>query len=320
MNKKDRFNKAYNFLKYEGVIKKQSDVAKAMKASQSNVSSALNGKESVLTDNFLMRFSSAFKQISLDWLLNEQGPMTTIVPEFKDENKPQILEGNADKDVIAEQFKMTERIRELIHETGHLPKTFALEANIEVNNFLRKMKGEYVWSVADVHKICDNFRVRKSWLVDGEGQKYRLPDEVLETMPARRSYDKNVGIPYYNVDFAMGFDPGVNDQTINPQYMIDFAPYNRADCWCNASGDSMAPTIANGDLIAIKEVRDPSSCLINDEIYAIVTTNDLRTIKRVRDNGDTVTLIPDNKEYSEQTISKELILKVYKVMGSMKMF
>ena len=320
MDKKDRFNKAYNFLKYEGIIKKQEDVARAMGATQSNVSGALNGREKVLTDNFLIRFAYAFKQISVDWLLKEQGPMTTLIPEFKDENKPQVLEGDADKDVIAEQYKMTERIRELIHETGHLPNTFAVEANIEINNFLRKMKGDYVWSVADVHKICDIFKIRKSWLVDGEGLKYRLPDEVLETIPARRSYDKNVGVPYYNVDFSLGFDPSVNDQTVNPQYMIDFTPCNRADCWCNASGDSMAPTISNGDLIAIKEVRDAASCLINDEIYAIVTTNDLRTIKRVRDNGDTVTLIPDNKEYSEQTISKELILKVYKVLGSMKMF
>ena len=141
MNKKERFNKAFSFLKYEGVIKTQDDVARKMGASRSNISSALNGKGSVLTDNFLRRFANAFKQISLNWLLEEQGPMTTIVPEFKDENRPQVLEGNVDKDVIAEQYKMTERIRELIHETGHLPKTFALEANIEVNNFLNKMKG-----------------------------------------------------------------------------------------------------------------------------------------------------------------------------------
>lgn len=320
MDKKDRLKKAYDFLKYEGIIKKQDDVAKAMKATQSNVSGALNGRESVLTDNFLVRFANAFKQISLDWLLSEKGPMLTAEFNFKDENKPQVLEGVVDKDVQEEQKKMTGRIMELIREGQHIPKSFALEANIEVSLFLKKLEGKAVWSVADVHKICDTFKVRKSWLVDGEGQKYRLPEEVLETIPARRSYDKNVGIPYYNVDFAIGFDPSDNDQTVNPQYMIDFSPYNRADCWCNASGDSMSPTISNGDLIAIKEVRDPASCLINDEIYAIVTTNNLRTIKRVRDNGDTITLIPDNKKYSEQTISKEVILKVYKVMGSMKMF
>ena len=215
---------------------------------------------------------------------------------------------------------MTKRIMELVRESQHTPKTFALEADIELSLFLRKLEGKAVWSVADVHKICDTYRVRKGWLVDGEGQKYRLPDEVLETIPARRSYDTRVGVPYYNVDFAMGYDMLENDQTVNPDYMIDFAPYNKCQAWFNATGNSMYPTISSGDKIAIKEVRDPKSCLISGEIYAIVTTNELRTIKRIKDNGDTITLIPDNKDYPEQTISKEFILKVYKVMGCVKMF
>lgn len=321
MDKKERFNKAYNFLKYEGVIKKQEDVARAMGASASNISSALKGRETVLTNNFLVRFAKAYRQISLPWLLNEEGSMLEVAtPEFKPENTPQVMEGDTDKDVIEDQAKMTARIMELMRENCHIPKTFAMEADIEVSLFFLKLNGKKAWSVADVHKICDTFRVRKGWLVDGEGRKNRLPEEILETIPARPSYDMRVGVPYYNVDFEMGYDLMTNDQTANPDYMVDFSPYNKADCWCNARGDSMSPTISNGDKIAIKEVRDPLSCLINDEIYAIVTTNDLRTIKRIRDNGDTVTLIPDNKEYSEQTISKDLILKVYKVMGSVKMF
>lgn len=320
MDKKERFNKAYNFLKYEGVVKKQEDVAKAMGASAANISSALAGRERVLTDNFLIRFATAFRQISVDWLLKGTGPMLTVELNFKEENTPQVLEGDLDKDVLEEQTKMTGRIMELVRETQHLPKTFALEADIELSLFQKKLDGKATWSVADVHKICDTFKVRKGWLVDGEEPKYRLPDEVLETIPARRSYDTRVGIPYYNVDFMMGFDPRDNDQTVNPEYMVDFAPYNKCDCWCDATGNSMYPTIAHGDKIAIKEVRDPQSCLISGDIYAIVTTNELRTIKRVKDNGDTVTLIPDNKEYPEQTISKELLLKVYKVMGSVKMF
>lgn len=321
MNKKERLNSAYEFLRYEKVIKKQEDVARAMCASASNVSSALKGRESVLTDNFLVRFANAFKQISLPWLLNGEGEMLTVPTiNFKSENIPSVLEGDVDKDVLAEQVKMTERIMELVRETSHIPKTFALEADIELSLFQRKLKGEATWSVADVHKICDTFRVRKGWLVDGDGPKYRLPDEVLETIPARRSYETCVGVPYYNVDFAMGYDLLTNDQTVTPDYMIEWEPYNKCDCWCNARGDSMAPTISNGDIIAIKEVRDPKDCLISGEIYAIVTNNDLRTIKRVIDNGDTITLVPDNKNYPEQTISKEMILKVYKVMGSAKMF
>lgn len=320
MDRVERFNKAYEYLRYEGVIKKQGDVADAMHAARSNISLALKGRENVLTDNFIIRFTNAFKQISLPWLLKEEGQMLTVAtPEFKPENTPQILESDIDKDVIEEQKKMTSRILELMRETSHIPRTFALHSDIEISLFQLKMNGERVWSVADVHKICDTFKVRKGWLVDGEEPKYRLPDEVLENLPARKSYDKNVGIPYYNVDFEMGFDSMVNDQTVNPEYMIDFSPYNQADCWCNASGESMYPTILSGDIIALKEVKDFHT-LISGDIYAIVTTNELRTIKRVRDNGETITLIPDNKEFPEQTISKNIILKVYRVLGSVKTF
>lgn len=319
MDRTERFNAAYEFLRFEGVIKTQDDVARPMRAGRPNISRALKGEKKVLTDSFIIRFCNCFKQISLPWLLNGEGQMTEVVtPEFKAENTPQVMESDVDKDVIEEQIKMTERIMELIRESSHIPKTFALEADIEVSLFLTKLKGQKVWSVADVHKICDAFKVRKSWLVDGEGQKYRLPKEVLETIPARRSQD--AGVPYYDVDFKGGFDIMGNDQTVNPDYMIDFTPYNKADAWCNASGDSMHPTISNGDKIALKEVRDPRTCLIDGEIYAIVTTNDLRTIKRVRDNGDTITLIADNPKFGEQTIRKELILRVFKVLGSVKMF
>ena len=317
MDKKERFNKAYGFLKYEGVIKKQEDVAKAMGASAANVSSALSGRERVLTDNFLMRFANAFRQISLDWLLNEKGPMLTVTPEFKSENTPQVLVGDVDKDIVEEQTKMTKRIMELVNEFGHTPNTFSLKADIEVSLFQKKLKGDATWSVADVHKICDTFKIRKGWLVDGEGDKFRLPDEILETIPARRTYDTRTGVPYFNVDFELGFDFFENDQTTTPEYMIDCRPYNRADAWCNARGNSMYPTISSGDIIALKAISDPH-LLISGDIYGIVTVNGLRTIKRVHDNGDTLTLIPDNKEYHEQIIDKKDILRVFLVMGSMR--
>ena len=127
------------------------------------------------------------------------------------------------------------------------------------------------------------------------------------------------GRPYYNVDFRLGFDIMTNDQTTNPDYMIDFPPYNDVDCWVNAHGDSMAPTISSGDIVALKRIDD-ISYLINGEIYAIVTSNGLRTIKRIRDNGTTFTLMADNKEVGNQDIPKELVTHAYLVRGTIKMF
>lgn len=67
------------------------------------------------------------------------------------------------------------------------------------------------------------------------------------------SYTK--GVPYYNVDFIGGFDIVLNDQTISPEYLIDFRKYNEATCWCNVTGHSMEPEITHGDIIALKKLK-----------------------------------------------------------------
>lgn len=132
-----------------------------------------------------------------------------------------------------------------------------------------------------------------------------------------QSYEK--GKPYYNVDFALGFCIHENDQTQHPDYLIDFKPYNDCDLYCNAYGDSMHPTISSGDIVALKRIQD-FRYLINGQIYAIVTSNGLRTIKRIRDNGDTLTLIADNQAVGEQTIPKAIVTHAFLVRGSIKMF
>ncbi len=129
------------------------------------------------------------------------------------------------------------------------------------------------------------------------------------------------GAPYYNVDFIGGFDLVLNDQTRNPDYYINFAPYNKDGVlWCNITGHSMEPELNNGDFIAMKEMHDPIEYLPYGEIYGIVTDS-YRTVKRIRmaDRNGFVRLIPTNKspEYGEQEIPVSMIRKVYAVLGSM---
>lgn len=166
-------------------------------------------------------------------------------------------------------------------------------------------------SSTNLSRIAKTYpEVNIEWLVSGNGNMFK------ET--PIKSYTE--GVPYYNVDFEMGFDLMVEDKTANPEYNISFSPYNKCDVWCNARGNSMYPTIASGDIIALKEIKD-FSFLVSGEIYAIVTSNGLRTIKRLRDEGEDYVLIPDNKkDYSEQRINKHLVTRVYQVMGCMKMF
>ena len=131
------------------------------------------------------------------------------------------------------------------------------------------------------------------------------------------------GRPYYDVDFVGGFDLVLNDQTVTPTYNIDFAPYNKDGViWCNITGRSMEPEIGSGDIIAIKEVHDWQQYLNYGEIYAIVTGNDLRTVKRVRksERADSVLLVPTNPDYDTQEIEKSVIHRVFSVLGCLKRF
>lgn len=158
--------------------------------------------------------------------------------------------------------------------------------------------------------------LNQSWLLTGEGEM--LNSLKIGTEP-NINYTK--GVPYYNVDFIGGFDIVLNDQTINPEYLIDFQKYNEATCWCNVTGHSMEPEITHGDIIALKKIEDKSFLPLG-EVYAIVTTNGMRTIKRLGPSNDPkcYTLVPTNKspEYGIQELPKDMIEHIFQVLGCMK--
>ena len=203
-----------------------------------------------------------------------------------------------------------ERIMSFISTKGISIREFEKRSGLS-NGYIKSLKDSP--TVSRMSMIIRAFpEINPKWLQFGEGDMFKEGETQIV-----KSYTK--GIPYFNVDFEMGYDEMFNDQTSNPEFLIDFKPYNKCDVWCNARGNSMYPTIASGDIIALKEIKD-TRYIISNEIYAIVTDNGLRTIKRIIDNGDRYTLVPDNKEYPEQDIDKSVVTKLFLVVGAMKMF
>ena len=209
------------------------------------------------------------------------------------------------------QNGIQERIRQLIDSLDISDAKFARSVDYSRANLSQVLKGKRNAPSSLLTSISNVYGVRYNWLMTGEGS---MREEELNI-----NNDTRTGVPYYNVDFTLGFDLVFNDQTTQPDYYIDFAPYNRCTCWINARGDSMSPTISSGDMVALQRIED-FRYLISGEIYAVVTKNGLRTIKRVNDMGDSVKLIPDNKDYEEQVISKEELLAVFYVKGNVKAY
>ena len=209
-------------------------------------------------------------------------------------------------------------INKVIEYSGLSAASFANKIGVKTTQAIYDLQKGRTKSISQAitSKILSCYpEINRTWLLTGEGDMLNnssLPE-------AKKSFTS--GTPYYNVDFIGGFDLVINDQTINPEYLIQFKPYEKATCWCNITGHSMEPEINHGDIIALKLIED-FSFLPYGEVYAIVTTNDMRTVKRIGPSKDPncYTLIPTNKspEYGVQELPKDKIRYVYQVLGCMK--
>lgn len=215
---------------------------------------------------------------------------------------------------------IVDRLRAYIREHGETKNSFALRVGINPSNFNRKMKeegeeGKLSFSNKDFKLILDATGLSPEWLKTGEGEKYS--GAGVEALGESNTITSK---PFYDVDFALGFATMYNDTPNVPSKYVSVPGYERADFWCRTSGDSMQPMINGGDMIALKEVLDWQDFLPLNEVYAIITTNDLRTVKVVRKGSDDMhlTLHAYNEAYEDQEISKENITKVFKVIGCIK--
>lgn len=221
--------------------------------------------------------------------------------------------------------EISARIAKVLQYTGETRNSFAVKLGYERAQTvydIMNMKSAPSYDFFRRFSISEfSDKININWLLSGEGSML-CTDTTTETVPSINQEYK--GAPYYNVDFIGGFDFVPNDQTMNPDYYINYPPYNKDGVlWCNLTGHSMEPEISNGDIIAVREINTKIEYLPAGEIYGIIT-DDYRTVKRIRpgDRKGFIRLIPSNKspEFCEQEIPIDMIRRVYAVLGSIRKF
>lgn len=212
------------------------------------------------------------------------------------------------------QSEIIDRIETFLELDGSSTNSFARMAGIDPGNLAKMLSGKQKITDNTLRKISTSHGLNFEWLKYGEGEMCAANEPTPEI-----SYTD--GVPYFDVDFKLGFDEMEHPGAPNPEYLIRMPGYEKATLWCNASGHSMEPEINNGDILALQRIDDFSFLPFGD-IYGIITTNGMRTIKRL---GRSIKdgyyrLIPTNKDYDEQEIPIKAIAVVYRVMGAMKAF
>lgn len=88
MEKVERLNEAFKYLRSIGKIHTQIDLSNAMNANRVTISNALKDKGGYLNDDFLSRFSKSFDGIfNESWLLTGEGEMLNYVDQERKEKE-----------------------------------------------------------------------------------------------------------------------------------------------------------------------------------------------------------------------------------------
>ena len=75
MDKKERINEAFYYLRSHGYIHTQKDLADAIGSTPPNISKMRKGNPKVLTDSVCQRIQNKFKMINANWLISGEGEM-----------------------------------------------------------------------------------------------------------------------------------------------------------------------------------------------------------------------------------------------------
>jgi DNA polymerase V len=115
-----------------------------------------------------------------------------------------------------------------------------------------------------------------------------------------------VRFPFMGTSVSCGMPIG-HDQLVEKEVQLeDFVVKNpKKTFFVKASGDSMAPTILDGDVLVI----EASSKAKNEDIVLVQIGNDF-TIKRLIKTSKEFRLIPDNLLYQELELSNDISVKI----------
>jgi len=235
------------------------------------------------------------------------------------------------------------RIKELIDDKGITPYVVSTETGISqstlsriINNVSKKI------NIENSNLLAKYFGVSKDWLLTGRGEKTESPTQFNEIQVEIANNNDKITtnnneetavrfvkpikkeIPFFDIDFYCSFKVE-NRKKLEPTFVFYHPDFDRAEFAVRNSGNSMSAVLGSRDIIGMREVRDWDVFFTQGEIYGIVTSNDMRTVKVVRESEDRTKLVlisKPKKAYKDdfpkfEEITKETVLHLFQVVASM---
>ena len=210
------------------------------------------------------------------------------------------------------------RIKWLMNNLGLSQTAFAERIGIDASNFSKHLKGKLPISDNLLNKIVVGVGASQKWLLTGEGEMWNTTGNTengISTITVDAIHpNTTAGAKIYDIDVTAG-DIARERMFANEHIIgsINIPTVHPDCCIVRVSGDSMSPVIGNGDLIAIREIRN-KNLIFWGHIYVIVL-DDYRMVKYIRRHPDPsqVILRSENPQYDDIEVAKSDIRDLFLV-------
>ena len=164
------------------------------------------------------------------------------------------------------------------------------------------------------------FGFRINWLLTGEGPMFDKDSEQakeynIEDHP-ELNHDDDIPVVPARLFRAPEID--IYKYVINSTTVEKLPPvphFQKHELFATCPGDAMAPRICRGYLLALRRMPEDTP-IINGEIYVVDTKTLGMFLRRIVDNGDTVTFIAENQtDFPDFELPHTDITNIFRVVG-----
>lgn len=171
-------------------------------------------------------------------------------------------------------MNINKQLANAIAESGVPISKIAQKAEISRAHIYKILSGEKNVSSVTLEKICKAINIKPSALYDGEVERikgYKIP--VLGTIPA--------GIPIEAIEEILDYEEISEEMARNGEYFA-----------LKVKGDSMLPTVKNGDVVIIKRCDDADS----GKICVVMINGNDATLKEIKKGSQGLWVLPHNPD------------------------
>ena len=265
----------------------------------------ISGKTKNISPKMADKIVAVFPEISKDWLLTGNGSM--LVPQIEEV----VPEEEEESYLRTERNKYGLSLQDIHEHTQISVKDLSLydSGEKEMPKKVRRILEGFFERVELEYENRDE---------DEERERTEIPILITNEM------SKDVLVPYYDVDFAGGWNSDELFTQHKPSFFITIPDFKRAELACNLIGNSISQRIKSGSIIGLRKVNDWQTYFPTNEVYAVVMRNNLRTVKlarRAKEKGF-IELVPaplpeyNDPPYQTETVPQDYIVEFYQVVAT----